>query len=128
MDREWEGRCRCGQVRFSLRGEPKRTGICHCTNCRRETGSAFNYFGVWPREAFDASGAVATWEGHSFCPTCGAGLYGLAETEVEVKLGSLEVAPTGLAPVYELWTVRRETWLDPLRQAEQHERDRTPPP
>ncbi|MBY3250233.1 hypothetical protein HFO14_18530 [Rhizobium laguerreae] len=35
------GKCLCGQVRISVRGEPLRVGICHCTDCRRESGSAF---------------------------------------------------------------------------------------
>ncbi|WP_349010727.1 GFA family protein [Rhizobium sp. RCAM05973] len=27
-------------------------GICHCTDCRQEGGSAFGYFAVWPSSAF----------------------------------------------------------------------------
>ena len=36
-----EGRCACGAVRYRLASEPLIVHCCHCTNCRRQTGSAF---------------------------------------------------------------------------------------
>lgn len=38
-----KGRCTCGQVRYEVRGDPTKVGLCHCTGCREETGSAFLY-------------------------------------------------------------------------------------
>lgn len=119
-----EGSCRCGNVQFSVMGEPDRIGICHCTDCRQESGSAFTYFGVWPASEFRCSGTTATYEGRQFCPGCGSRLFAADETEAEIKLGSLRDAPTGLAPTYELWVKRRESWLHALPNAEQYEEDR----
>jgi hypothetical protein len=42
------GKCLCGQVQICVRSEPLRIGICHCTLCRRERGSAFTFYAVWP--------------------------------------------------------------------------------
>ena len=39
------GSCLCGQVRYSLDGEPFLTGVCHCADCRKESGSAFTFYG-----------------------------------------------------------------------------------
>jgi hypothetical protein len=50
------GSCRCGQVKYEVRGPPLRVGICHCKDCRQESGSAFTFFGVWPQSVFDAAG------------------------------------------------------------------------
>lgn len=36
------GGCLCGSVRFSYYGEVGPAGYCHCEDCRRCTGSAFN--------------------------------------------------------------------------------------
>jgi len=36
-----EGGCSCGSVRYRLTDEPLFTHCCHCTNCQRQTGSAF---------------------------------------------------------------------------------------
>jgi hypothetical protein len=42
-----------------------------------------------------------------------------------VSLGCLD-APDLLKPTYELWTVRRESWLPPFPLAHHYERDRGP--
>jgi hypothetical protein len=118
------GGCSCGRVRYTLSGEPLRVGLCHCTSCRQESGSMFTAFGVWPRSAFSSSGTFNTWQGRSFCPECGSRLFALRDDEAEIKLGTLEDAPTGFTPEYELWVWRRERWLHPLSGAEQHQRDR----
>ncbi len=35
------GRCGCGHVTYGLRRQPLIIHCCHCTDCQRETGSAF---------------------------------------------------------------------------------------
>jgi hypothetical protein len=49
-------------------------------------------------------------------------VFGLVDgaDEVEVGVGAFDDAPTDLKPAYELWTPRRERWLDPVDGAEQH--------
>jgi len=119
------GGCLCGGVRFQVKGEPVRAGLCHCKDCRKASGSAFHAYAVWPRQAFEASGTTGTYRERSFCPTCGGRVPFVGEDEVEVTIGSLHVAPTeGLDPGYELWIGRRERWLHPLPQALQFEHDR----
>jgi hypothetical protein len=124
------GGCNCGQVRYELDGEPIRVGLCHCETCRKLTGSAFSHYGVWRRGSVRISGETGCWEvragGDRFCRTCGASLFAWVdgEDEIEVKLGGLDGPPNGLAPQYELWTIRREPWLAPREAAEQWERDR----
>ena len=120
------GGCSCARVRYQVSGEPTRVGICHCTSCRHESGSVFTTFGIWPRSAFQSSGEVRTWEGRSFCPECGSRLFALGDEEVEIKLGTLDEAPTGLSPQYELWIGRREFWLKPVQDARQFAHDREP--
>jgi hypothetical protein len=118
------GGCTCGNVRYQVDGEPKRVGLCHCTLCRQETGSVFMAFAVWPRTAFSFSGETRTWEGRNFCPNCGSRLFSIGDDEVEIKIGTLDEAPTGLTPQYELWIGRREKWLHPLPDARQFAHDR----
>jgi hypothetical protein len=36
-----DGRCTCGAVRYRFQGPPLFVHCCHCSWCRRETGSAF---------------------------------------------------------------------------------------
>ncbi|WP_095091506.1 GFA family protein [Mesorhizobium sophorae] len=122
------GGCLCGAVRFSVKGAPLRVGLCHCQDCRRASGSAFNFFGVWPRSAYEGAGELRTFEGRSFCPDCGSRVASLRGDEAEISLGALDLAPGDIIPGYELWIGRREPWLMDLQWAEQFEHDREPHP
>ena len=39
---ERTGQCLCGEVCYTLTGEPIATAVCHCKNCQRQSGSAFS--------------------------------------------------------------------------------------
>ena len=41
MDEPLEGGCACGQVRYRLTSAPMFTHCCHCTECQRQSGTAF---------------------------------------------------------------------------------------
>ncbi len=118
-----DGGCVCGGVRYSLTGEPLRVGICHCTTCRKTSGSAFVAYGVWPRSAFTSVGATREHGGRAFCPACGGRVFSLRPDEAEIMLGSLDEAPNGLAPSREGWAIRREDWLPEIPGAARHDRD-----
>lgn len=68
-------------------------------------------------------GDTRDYAGRSFCPNCGSSVFGQTGDEVEVHLGTLD-APDQLVPTYELWTIRRESWLPPFALARHYERDR----
>ncbi len=53
------GGCLCGAVRYQADGEPFRIGICHCADCRKESGSSFTSFAHWRRDAFTYSGEIS---------------------------------------------------------------------
>ena len=118
------GGCRCRQVRYSVRGEPLRVGVCHCTDCRQSSGSAFAFFAIWPIAAFTGEGQASSYNGRSFCPVCGSPVFSLSGDEAEIMVGSLDEAPSDQRPGYELWTPRRETWLHALPWADQFAGDR----
>ncbi|KSV79931.1 aldehyde-activating protein [Sinorhizobium sp. GW3] len=118
------GKCLCGRVALSVHGEPIRVGICHCMDCRKESGSAFTFYGIWPAEQFEYSGEVSDFQGRRFCSHCGSRVFSVDAREAEVKLGILSQAPTPLKPSYELWVKRREPWLRPVEGAAQYQEDR----
>ena len=111
-------------MQLSVDGEPLRVGICHCTNCRQESGSAFNFYGIWPTDQFEHAGETSAYSGQHFCPRCGTRVFSANDREAEIKLGILTEAPTSLVPTYELWVKRREPWLRPIEGAEQYDEDR----
>jgi hypothetical protein len=112
------GGCACGQVRFRLRGAPKRVGLCHCMTCRKAHAAAFNPFVVYDRDKVEVSGDLRLWRSspgydRRFCGVCGSRVLGENGAEIELSLGSLD-EPGVFAPQYESWTIRREPWLPAL--------------
>lgn len=69
-----EGRCLCGEVRFSAELESEDYGACHCATCRRWAGgpvveaqaSALEFTGRKP-----AIYRSSDWGERLFCPNCG---------------------------------------------------------
>lgn len=122
MDR-FVGTCLCGDIRIAAAGRPYRVGLCHCLDCRRHHGALFHASAVFPQEAVTIEGEAREYAGRFFCPRCGASVFSRTADEVEVNLGCLD-ASERLQPTYELWTVRRESWLPAFPRMRRYERDR----
>jgi len=122
MDR-YTGGCLCGDVRITASGEPYRVGICHCLDCRKHHGALFDASAIFPDEAVTVEGTTCDYDGRHFCPRCGSSVFSRTGDEVEVHLGAFD-APDQLTPAYELWTIRRESWLPPFPLKRRYERDR----
>jgi hypothetical protein len=117
------GGCLCGDVRIRASGEPYRVGLCHCLDCRKHHGALVAATAIFPEDAVTVEGETREYQGRHFCPRCGSSVFARSADEVEVHLGALD-APNQLKPTYELWTVRRESWLPPFPLKTRYERDR----
>lgn len=80
-----KGSCNCGYVEFTVNMELEDVYVCHCSICRKSTGSGGIAVAVVPNEKFDwISGKeyIKTWHkpDHdwetSFCTSCGSTLPG----------------------------------------------------
>lgn len=78
------GGCLCGKVRYRADVEPATTAICHCTNCQRQSGSAFSVNVMLPEASLEIEGTLSTFidKGDSgntvdrkFCPACGSPIF-----------------------------------------------------
>jgi hypothetical protein len=119
----FSGGCLCGDVRLAASGLPNRVGLCHCLDCRKHHGALFHAFAIFPEEAVTIEGESRDYAGRHFCPRCGSSVFSRTGDEVEVSLGALD-ARDQLKPTYELWTIRRESWLPPFPLEHRYERDR----
>ena len=81
MTRTMVGSCLCGTVRFEIAGDVQGFYLCHCTRCRKDTGSAHaaNLFATdatidWlsGRENVRTYRVPETRHQKSFCITCGS--------------------------------------------------------
>ena len=122
MDR-FNGGCLCGDIRFVATGRPYRVGVCHCLDCRKHHGALFHASAIFPQQAVSVSGETRAFGGRHFCPRCGSSVLGRSGDEVELNLGAFD-APDQFVPTYELWTIRRESWLPAFAFAHRYPRDR----
>ena len=47
------GQCLCGIITYELKNPPAMTGVCHCKNCQKQTGSAFSTLAGFPLSDID---------------------------------------------------------------------------
>jgi hypothetical protein len=120
---QFTGGCLCGDVRITASGRPYRVGLCHCLDCRKHHGAVFHASAIFPEQAVTITGEARAYGGRNFCPRCGSSVFAKSGDEVEVYLGTLD-DPDQFKPTYELWTIRRESWLPPFPLAKHYERDR----
>jgi hypothetical protein len=117
------GGCLCGRVSYTITGEALQTGLCHCRDCQRYTGSAFEPYVVFPKASVEVRGELRTFDmaGGSgqiihrrFCPHCGSGVMNEAEARpgnIIVLAGSLDDS-TVFSPAMEVNCISAQPWVD----------------
>lgn len=114
------GGCLCGTVRFAVHGEFERFFLCHCTRCRKDSGSAHgaNLFSgsatlVWlsGEEHVTHYQLPDTRHTHSFCQRCGSALPVVmgGGAMLKVPAGALDT-PVTLRPQAHLFNASRADW------------------
>jgi len=116
------GGCQCGAVRYEIDAEPLTVIACHCTECQRQSASAFGMTVPVPRAALRiVKGEPAHWSrlaengntlGAVFCPTCGVRLYHEPANGkfLNVKAGTLDDR-SWARPVGHIWTDYAQPWV-----------------
>ena len=125
------GRCYCGAVGFRVEDAFVYASNCHCSNCRRTTGSAFKPFAGIEREKLEVveGGESLLVVGDddlndTHCATCGSLLFSVVRDGeyVHVALGSLVDAPS-MRPQKHIFVGSKAPWFeigDDLPRFEEH--------
>ncbi|MGV6811499.1 MAG: GFA family protein [Brevirhabdus sp.] len=98
-----KGSCNCGGVQFEISGAPKGASVCHCGQCRKQSGHTWSSAYVPEGDLNLTSDTTLNWFSASptarrgFCSTCGAFLFWKAHDEetISFALGSID-GPTGI--------------------------------
>ena len=128
------GGCQYGTIRYEVASAPRQVVACHCTDCQRQSGSAFGMTMVVDEAAFRVTqGEPKTFAstsdaGHAklgaFCPECGNRIYNKTEWRrgtISVKPGTLDDT-RWLRPQVHLWTSSKHGWVTIPDGVEAHER------
>ena len=126
--RQLSGRCLCGQVGYRVADEFVYALNCHCSNCRRATGSAFKAFAGIEQDkfalTFGEENLLRYGEGldHDVrCATCGSLLYSVVREGrfVHLTLGTLTDSPT-LRPSAHIFVGSKAPWFTITDSLPQH--------
>jgi hypothetical protein len=115
------GSCLCGGVRFEVTAPFRRANHCHCSRCRKHSGTFGLTQGRVPQEGFELLAGeelLRVWRPpdggavKAFCSVCGSSLFGGTwpeGPEVSIRFGSLDGDP-GIRPQYHAFTESRAPW------------------
>jgi hypothetical protein len=116
------GGCLCSNVRFAYTGTLGTAAYCHCSDCRKCTGSAFNVsvameikdfkITTGSPKGFTKSGASGNELTRHFCPDCGSPLFTSSPCHpdlVYVKAGAFD-DPMIVQPAHQSWTRSSVPW------------------
>jgi hypothetical protein len=125
------GKCYCGAVQYTVADAFLYAMNCHCSNCRRTTGSAFKPFAGIERDKLAVTQGrnnlliYGEDSGHdAHCKICGSFLYSLVREArfVHVGMGTLVDAPS-IRPTKHIFVGSKAPWFeitDDLPQYEGH--------
>ncbi len=95
-----KGSCLCGRIAFRAVGQPEGFSVCHCSQCRKQSGHLWSSAYV-PDADLQISGEVRWYQSsekakRGFCPTCGASLFWKHDDDdhISFALGAID-GPTG---------------------------------
>ena len=122
-----KGSCHCGAVQFEATIDPKRVGICHCTDCQVFASAPFRTSALVAGETFRlVKGEPALYRktaesgnqrNLAFCDRCGTHLYAAAAEDgpafYSVRVGVL-AERASIEPAGQLWCRSELPWLSNL--------------
>ncbi|HWW63447.1 MAG TPA: GFA family protein [Sphingomonadaceae bacterium] len=123
------GGCQCGHVRYLLEAQPVTAYACHCTQCQKQSGSAFGLSLIVPFAGLRITqGEVKVWRRQvnaerftdcGFCPDCGSRLYHrpMEGPVASLKPGTLDDR-SWLQPVGHIFVDTAQDWTRPLRESD----------
>ena len=123
MQEDFHGQCQCGALRYRVSGTSSTLFACHCTDCQRQSASAFG-MALWVRDPdVEVIGGVPKeWvrtmpSGRQmacrFCGTCGTRLFHQVLSNpgvLSIKPGTLDDT-SRLRPVGHIWISSKQPWL-----------------
>ena len=124
------GSCHCGAIRYEVEGEPVYHALCHCTDCRRQTGAPVVSWALFRNDALMVTGAPQVYASSEnarrhFCGNCGTSLFYTNEVIfpglTDICSATLE-NPDALKLGIHVQTAERIGWMKDAHNLPQFER------
>jgi len=116
-----KAQCQCGRVELETLERPYAIVVCHCSACKRRTGSALGVGVYFNAASLKIAGKVSRFDrsvedrifSSFFCPNCGTSVYWRSDLHpdgVGIGLGCFE-DPSEFSPDRSVWERKRLDWL-----------------
>lgn len=117
----YSGQCLCSRIRFEFDTQPTDVSICHCSLCRRMTGTAFGAYVKVPTADFNLTSGTDDLNAYDVtdklsmlsCSCCGSYVYATHADYSEfayVCLGSLD--DHDIRPGYHEFVGSKASWFE----------------
>ncbi|WP_444996941.1 GFA family protein [Aliikangiella sp. IMCC44359] len=124
------GECNCGTVSFELNREVSDIYICHCSICRKATGSSGIAVSIISKNKFHwlkGKNNISSWSkpGHdwetNFCSTCGSPLPGENDSEnMFIPVSLLTTGNNKLKVAHHIYVGSKAGWEEIGDSGKQH--------
>ena len=125
------GGCLCAGVTYAIDAEIAPFTLCHCSMCRKASGTAFAANVSVPGDAFKLTGGEQLLKHYQsssgkkrfFCGRCGSPLfvrYDSHPDSVRVRVGTLDT-PIGARPRSHIFATSKAGWFEIHDALPQHE-------
>jgi hypothetical protein len=125
-----QGKCNCGSVAFEIDADVSGIFICHCSICRRSTGSNGIAVVVVDNDAFQWTRGIelitswkkpdADWETW-FCSICGSPVPGRNDaSRMFVPAGLISTGGDSLEVLHHIWVDSKAPWDEIGDSGRQH--------
>ena len=125
-----EGECNCGAVAFKAEASILDVYICHCSICRKSTGSSGIAVAIVENDQFDwlkGQEYITRWQkpGHDwhtyFCAICGSSLPGPNDSQrMYLPVGSLTTGHENLRVAHHIYVGSKASWDEIGDSGKQH--------
>ncbi len=119
------GGCHCGAIRYQVQGKPDSVALCHCVDCRKNSGAPVMAWAGYPEakltvtkgnpKVFKSSASSQ----RSFCGDCGTGLFyrnaDFLPGIVELQASTLD-DPESVVPTLQIQVAERLGWMKTAHQ------------
>lgn len=128
------GGCHCGAITYKVEGEPVYHALCHCSDCRRQTGAPVVSWALFPNDALSIEGEPTVYASSEharrhFCASCGSGLFYTNEVTfpgmTDICSATLD-APENMPVQLHVQTAERIEWMKTAHELPQFERYPSP--
>ncbi|MDQ3246674.1 MAG: GFA family protein [Pseudomonadota bacterium] len=125
-----KGQCHCGAVKYEMPSETIYQALCHCRDCRRQSGAPVVGWALVPRDRLTVDGDTKEYASselgrRQFCGNCGTSLFYTNETvfpgSIDVQIATLD-DPDALPPQIQVQVAERIGWMTQVADLPEFER------